>query len=447
MGVVSQIDVASKKQLIGVGVASAVILLIAIIVGATGPNVYDSIEQSAYQCTNGSHIWDPESCEGFQPASTPNAQWTTEISNINQLTRFWAISVTPYSNNLQNQTDLSLQLFVQVYGGQNNKPLYNTTTVAKIMCDTGYSECTSFTLVDEEVLLYDQYIVSIGLLNGQNIVGDVVFTVWRAHEKFSSFEIAVHLSWMIISSVGIILYLFFMRKYVSTKWSLEQKFLFILLLSLVLSNNPFFGFQFISQSAFFPFINSLFAILFLAAFSMYSLVILDRMRLESVENHMGPGYLLKGLLVLLFSVLGTTLFTWINLRDRKDPILGPATAVSGIQILFYFVTTSFVAILLWISMLVVMTAPTIANRKFLIPKFLFTAAPISIYVISLLAGIFAGTFGPLNPDALSTMYFTTLNNVFAMIIAYSYWPRESGNNTNNNANEEEQKLFGDDEQL
>ncbi|GAM28108.1 hypothetical protein SAMD00019534_112840 [Acytostelium subglobosum LB1] len=434
--------------MIAVAVTAGVLMVIAIIVGATGPRVYDSQSYSAYNCQNGSHVWSPPpACIGFQP-SQPGAIWIQEIDGITQLTRFWAVQLTPYSNNLVNNTIYNLQLSVQIYGGESSL-LTNTTTTMLIECPAGNGACTTFTLIDQQVLENEFYIVQVSLLNpNDNIIGDIVYSVWRAHEKFSSFEIAIHLTYMVLSSGLVIFYLYAMRTLSLSLWTFEQKFLFILLIALVLSNNPFFGFQYIVSGWFFPFLNSVFSIVFLCVFSLYSMTILDKMRLEYTQPGMGPGYILKLAVIGTFGALGIALFTWINLRDRKDPVLGPALAVNGIQVLFYFVSTIFIAILLWISMLVVITAPIVSGKRYLIPKFVFTSAPISIYVFSVIIGIFAGTFGPLNPTALSVMYFNTLNNVFTALIAYSYWPKITGNQQQAvTGNEEEQRLFGDDSQL
>jgi len=420
----TNIDVASTRKMIIFGVVCAVVLLIAIIVGGTGPKVYDSVTYNLYQCPNNSHAY-TDQCEGQNSLYSYTQPWEQEMPSVTTLSKFWSLQLTPYSYNTTQPTSELVTFSVLIRGIDENGDhvVRNETTSMTVYCGTGFSRCNTFTIIDEEIIDYRVYVVTLYISNSTTLfIGDCDFTAWKAHERFSSFEIGVHLTLMIISCFGIIIFLIGMRKYSLTSWTFEQKFLFALFFSLLLSNNPLFGLQYATQGWFLPFLNALFTILFLSTFSIYSLITLDRVRLEQIRTNWDISSICKCAVVGVFTILGIALFSWINVRDRRDPIIGPATSDGGIQILFYLVATIFICILLWILLLVIMTVPVAYGKSHLFLKFIFTAVPISVYVISIISGIFAGTFGPLNANALSVTYYNVLNNVFTAAIAYSYWP-------------------------
>ncbi|KYR02690.1 hypothetical protein DLAC_00149 [Tieghemostelium lacteum] len=437
---ITNLDVTSIRRLIIVGVVSVLALLIAIIVGATGPTVYDSQVFNLYQCPNNSHIYNVDTCQGIP--LTNNTQWEQVMPTVSSLSRFWSLQMTPYGNNLTSSvyTTIDIQVLIEVEVNANWTIISNETVNQIISCDSGYSKCNTITLIDDEKLDYNIYVVTVYLVNGTNIVGDIDFTAWKAHDQFSSFEIGTHLSLMIVSCVAVFVYLIAMRHYSLFVWTFEQKFLFLLFFVLILSNNPFYGLQYINDGWFFPFLNAFFSICFLSTFSLYSLFVLDRIRLEQSKFQMNMATIAKFIIVGIFALLGIILFTWLNIRDRKDPILGPAGSASGITGLLYLVATIFIAILLWIILLIIITVPVVQGKKYIITKFAFTAVPIIVYIISIFSGIFAGTFGPLNPTSLSVCYFNVLNNVFVAVIAYSYWP-SSNPFRSQQANSEEERLF------
>ncbi|EGC31269.1 hypothetical protein DICPUDRAFT_156902 [Dictyostelium purpureum] len=419
-GLLTNVDISSIRRLFIVGGICVVALLIAIIVGSTGPKVYDSDSYNLYQCENGTHIWSDSSCVGLQNLTNGNI-WSREMPEVSTLNRFWSLEITPFSNNLTQFTAENVTFLVTIKAlGSILLKSENTSQI--ILCDPGYGPCNTLTIIDEEVLDYVLYTVQISIVSESTAIGDINFTAWRAHDSFSSFEIGVHLTLVIISCIGIVGFLVAMRTYSLIKWTFEQKYLFAIFFVLLLSNNPLYGLQYATQGWFFPFCNALFSIIFLSIFSLYSLMVLDRLRTDTKETEWTFSTISKVVLVGIFTILGIALFSWINIRDRKDPIIGPATSQNGIQILFYLVATIFICILLWILLLVITSFPVAYAKKYNFAKFLFISIPILVYVFSILFGIFAGTFGPLNPTSLSVTYFNVLNNVFTAILAYSYWP-------------------------
>ncbi|KAN0022014.1 hypothetical protein ACTFIU_004168 [Dictyostelium citrinum] len=443
--IITNIDIISVRRLIAAGVFCFVALIVAIIVGATGPEVYESVSYNLYQCSDNTHIY-TTNCTGFQ-LYPGGGTWSQTLYPITSLNKFWALQATPYSNNLTSFTSEQVTFLVVIYDEQSNvvKSQNSTQTV---VCNTGFGQCNTFTLIDEEDLESIQYSVEISIVSeNTTVVGDIDFDVWRNNSSFSSFEIITHLTLLIISAIAIIGFLIAMRSFSLINWAFEQKFLFLLFFGILLANNPFYGIQYATQGAFFPFLNAFFDVIFLSIFALYSLMVLDRIRMESKKVEWDYSTISKIVVVVIFMILGLILFSWINVRDRKDPIIGSATSESGIQALFYLVATVFICILLWILLLVITAFPVAYARQYLFAKYLFTAIPIVVFVLSILIGIIAGTFGPLNPNSLSVMYFNVLNNVFVAIVAYSYWPNANPFHKGVMGSGEEQSLVYQDDEI
>jgi len=155
---------------------------------------------------------------------------------------------------------------------------------------------------------------------------------------------------------------------------------------------------------------------------MFSLLVIDKVRLEEMRPKLSLYHLPKLVMVTLFAVLGVTLFAWVNIRGRRDPVLGRPESVTGIVVLFYFEATTYIALLIWLGALIVMTIPVATSKPYLLTRFLFASIPTGVCVISVLVGIFAGSIGPLNANALSAAYFVTMYNLYIWILAYGYWP-------------------------
>jgi len=112
----------------------------------------------------------------------------------------------------------------------------------------------------------------------------------------------------------------------------------------------------------------------------------------------------------------------VDIRDSFDPILGHPNILSDIEVLFYIEATVYAGILIWLAVLVVMTIPVATAKPYLMTRFLFASIPTSFCIISILIGIFNGTFGPLNESTLSMVFFLTLYNEYVWLLTYGFWP-------------------------
>ena len=92
--------------------------------------------------------------------------------------------------------------------------------------------------------------------------------------------------------------------------------------------------------------------------------------------------------------------------------------------MYYFVVASFMFMIIWLIVLVVLTVPVVTQKQYLMTRFVFLAIPTCYVIMSLLIGMLAGTFGPLAREAREFAYYQTMWNVYLAILIVGYWPVE-----------------------
>jgi len=429
-----RVDVAPLKHFIIVGSIAGLVLIIAIIVGATGPKEFDSYTYYAYKCPNSNHTWDPSVCDGVQ-LSDNQSYWQQYVPAVTALNRFWSLQFMPFTDQL-GQISRDLQVEVEIYGkddpSQGVLPslLYYRNVTENVECDNDDgSGCQSIVIIDEQELTYSYYLIKLRFLNGGELpgdeapfLGDVKFVIWMGHGGFSSLELALRIVFLFVASVILIAFLWALRKVPMEEWAWEQRALVVMLLGLLALNNPFFGLQYVAKGWFFHFFDAVLNISFLCIFLCFGLLVLDKIRLEEVRMEIGKQHIPKFVVVGIFAILGIILFSWVDIRDSFDPILGHPSVISDIEVLFYIEATVYAGILIWLAVLVVMTIPVATAKPYLMTRFLFASIPTSFCIISILIGIFNGTFGPLNESTLSMVFFVVLYNLYVWLLTYGFWP-------------------------
>jgi len=428
-----RVDVAPLRHFLIAAGVSVVVIVIAIIVGATGPKEFDSVTFYAYNCPDRSHEWSP-SCTGVQLANN-ESWWQGDIPPVTSLNRFWALQFTPYT---PQKGHFERKLHAEVFLWGRDSPhagvpwslLYTRNTTEDVECEG--SECSDVTLIYEPELRYPYYLVRLRFLDGGAgfppdpaagpFLGDVQFTVWFGHTGYSSLELALRIVYLFTASVLLIAFLWHLRGVALEDWAWEQRALVLLLLGVLALNNPFFGLQYVAKGWFFHFLDAFLNIIFLSIFLVFGLLILDKIRLEEVRMPIGRQHIPKFVMVGIFAILGVVLFSWVDIKSDNDPIQGHPEAIDGIEVLFYIEATVYAGILIWLAVLVVMTIPIATTKPYLMTRFLFASIPTSFCIIAILIGIFNGTFGPLNESTLSMVFFLTLYNEYIWILTYGFWP-------------------------
>jgi len=205
------------------------------------------------------------------------------------------------------------------------------------------------------------------------------------------------------------------------------------------NNDPFFSFSYAVEGWFFPFLHSLFEILFMCVLVLTWLLVLDKIRKEESSPTWSVWHIPMLALIFSYAVLSLCLYAWISIRDAEDPVFG--TSVTGVIVLFYLTTTAWTIILVYACVLAALCIPIIENRSYLRARFFFFISPCIIAIMSIVVGIFTGTLGPLRRTSLSLVYFLFLYNVYAAVLAWGYMPPNHEKYAGSNPSETTRLVF------
>ena len=164
-------------------VAFFVALLICIIIGVTGPHVYDSRTVSAYDCPEGITIFDSNVCDGVD-LSKNGSVWSGEIRNLDKLNQELLLVAT-LNNALYSSTGIEKEIeFIVTISGRNNDNedwilLESSLEIhnRSIVCVDGSLFCRNSTLAHELFIKYSTFQFNVSILNAQSFLADVYFTV------------------------------------------------------------------------------------------------------------------------------------------------------------------------------------------------------------------------------------------------------------------------------
>jgi len=301
------------------------------------------------------------------------------------------------------------------------------------------AECTTFLLIYEDSIRYNDYKVIIALPDkkGSAFVGDVKFLLTFGHTSFSNMDIGLRITFLIL---GLVLFAFFIWTMYSislSEWAWEQRSVALLLVGLFSFNNPFYPITYAVHGWFFPFISSLFEVAFFCITLLFWLFMVDKLRRDELRVSFSWYHVPKLAVVAVFGILCLILFAWLSIRDASDPVYG--TSITGISVLFYLVAVLWIAIIVWVSVLVAMTIPVVSKKPYLMTRFVFFAVPTVICILSVVFG--AGSLGPLRRNSLSFVYYIFLFNTYVYILAWGYWPVKEGF-TDRNPSETTRLTFG-----
>jgi len=222
-----------------------------------------------------------------------------------------------------------------------------------------------------------------------------------------------------------------MRKIEFDEWAWEQRALTILLMSLLFLNNPFFALRFVVAGWFFHFLDALMQVCFNSVLLLFWLFMVDKIRLEEMKVIFRLQHVPKLIVVAIYAILSIVFYTWVNIHDETNPTFGVVNSVTGIQVLFYLVTAIFMALIVWLMVLVVLTVPVVTSKRYLLTRFLFLASPTIVAILSILIGFLANTYGPLNRTSLELAYYSVLFNVYIWVLTVGYWPISERYNLSN----------------
>jgi len=422
-----RVDVVENKNFIIATAIAIFVLIVAIIVGATGPDNYVRSITYAYDCPNNRHTWGPD-CGGKRMSL--NGTWYEINFQSTDLNDFWVLLVAPYlQKQVEEDTIHFFQARVNLYAQSDKDPNIwlnitgNNRHEERINCRKDGLKCDKFALVLERFIRHRTYKLQVQFPDQQmSWIGDVEFELLQGNIAYSKFEYGFRIAYGVLNIIFVVAFFMYYKSTGSTfvNWTYEQRAIIMFAIVLVSYNNPIFGIKYAASGWFFPFVNSLAEITFLCVASLFRILLATKIRNEENNYEFGLKEIPKVIVVAIMGIIGLILFAWTSIRDETDPVYG--YKVTAIRVLFFLVIFVWTAIAIWTIIIIIYTFKLVMAKRHLQRRYLFFAVPTVLCLISILVTIFTGSFGVLGRNSTQLIYFLTMENVYVLFLLWGYSP-------------------------
>ncbi|XP_012254361.1 transmembrane protein 181 [Athalia rosae] len=416
-----------KREFVMVFVAFFACFGLAVFIGLAGPPITSTTEQKAH--LNGSEM-----------ATGPYIMRTPALSTYSQ--QLWVIAKLSTSNTDNERYDESFQVSVSIDGQASDHravsilaPEAGHNRTRHLTCER--QSCEELVVVHLGFLDYSHYIITVRFHGLESFyqrytIRDLTFYFKNYNPAFTQIEIWFRLIFLLATFIVTCWFGLSLRKYPAHDWSIEQKWLSILLPLLILYNNPLFPMTFLVNSWVPGMLDAILQTTFLCAILMFWLCVYHGLRQN--ERRLATFYLPKLVVVGMLWGAALTLATWLRCTELEDPTYNYVLDTSnyyGFKVFFFAVGGVYVAYLL---LLILRAYSELRSMPYfdLRLRFLTLLAGVVAGVCTLVTarhfgtGVFEDSFA----SRLSTYYRTSaqfmalygLLNFYLYTMAYVYAP-------------------------
>ncbi|XP_014213991.1 transmembrane protein 181 [Copidosoma floridanum] len=301
-----------KREFVMVLVSFFACFGLAVFIGLAGPPITSMTEQRA-------HV------NASEKATGPFIMHTPPLSTYNQ--QLWVIAKLSTANNDDERYDKSFQVSVSIDGITVDKKIEHLLTpdgdhnrTRHLKCER--QSCEEIVVAHLGFLEYSHYVITVRFYGLESFhqrytIRDLTFYFKHYNPAFTQIEVWFRLIFLIITFVATCWFGNALRKYPIQDWSIEQKWISVLLPLLILYNNPLFPTIFLVNSSLPGMIDAFLQTTFLCAILMFWLCVYHGLRQNKWK--MITFYLPK--LLVVGSLWGATLLlaTWLRWSEMEDP--------------------------------------------------------------------------------------------------------------------------------
>lgn len=217
-----------------------------------------------------------------------------------------------------------------------------------------FSGCDEFVVFHLGYLDYHSYLAIVAMTNLNMLpkgveLDDVIFTFSHYSVSFSEVEIWFRFVFIVLTFMVSCIYANSLRKFPFRDWSIEQRWMSVLLPLLLLFNDPIFPLHFLMKSWVPGMFESMFRATFLAAILLFWLCAFHGIRVS--ERHLFSFYMPKIMLVGLVGISAFTLTTWQQYNELRDPAYQSKLDISnftGFKIFFFIIASIYLVYLIYL---------------------------------------------------------------------------------------------------
>ncbi|XP_026111177.1 transmembrane protein 181-like isoform X2 [Carassius auratus] len=300
--------------------------------------------------------------------------------------------------------------------------------------------CEEIIVLHLGYLNYTQYKISVSFRNLQDDLKDriknVTFAFKMYNATFSQVEIWFRFVFVVMTFIVTCVFAHSLRKFSMRDWSIEQKWMSVLLPLLLLYNDPFFPLSFLVNSWFPGALDAFFQALFLCALLLFWLCVYHSIRVQG-QRRLLTFYLPKLLVVGLLWLSAVTLGIWQTVNELQDPTYQYKVDIQNFQGMKVFFLLLVAVYVLYLLFLVLCACSELKNAPYtdLRLKFL-TALTLLVLVISVvilylrfgskaLQDNFVSELSTHYQNSAEFLSFYGLLNFYLYTLAFVYSPSRS----------------------
>ncbi|KAH8346581.1 hypothetical protein KR084_005485 [Drosophila pseudotakahashii] len=318
-----------------------------IVIGLTGPPITSTSSLTAQQILANTSLAHSPTVLGTGPFAMKSPLTTTYSQQL------WLIAKLVTDNNDDERYDKSFQVSVSIDGiNEQHKPqsvlgsgvAHNRTR--HLIC--ARNDCEEFTVMHLGFLDYAHYIITVRFYGLESFhqkynIRSITFYFKTYSPEFTQIEIWFRCIFLLFTFIVICWYAHTLRKYPIYDWSIEQRWLSVLLPLLLLYDNPFFPMIFLMNSWLPGMLDAILQATFLCALLMFWLCIYHGLRQN--ERSFVRFYLVKVIVVLPIWLCAIVLATWEKCNELRDPTYShfvDTKNYNGFKMFFYIACCMYV---------------------------------------------------------------------------------------------------------
>ncbi|XP_008552936.1 transmembrane protein 181 isoform X1 [Microplitis demolitor] len=332
-----------KREFVMVFVAFFACFGLAVFIGLAGPPITSTVEEKA-------------KLNATDMATGPFIMKTPALSTYSQ--QLWVIAKFSTSNTDDERYDKSFQVSVKIDGINEDDKL-----VSVLESETAHRNRTRHLKCERQVceelivahlgsLDYTHYILTVRFYGLEGFhqrysIRDLSFYFKNYNPAFTQIEIWFRLIFLLATFIITCWFGHSLKKYPMNDWSIEQKWVSVLLPLLILYNNPFFPMIFLINSWVPGMLDAVMQTTFLCAILMFWLCVYHGLRQN--DRRLLTFYLPKLLVIGSLWCSSLTLATWLRWTELEDPTYDYALDTSnyyGFKVFFFTVGFIYIAYLL-----------------------------------------------------------------------------------------------------
>ncbi|XP_062510830.1 transmembrane protein 181-like [Corticium candelabrum] len=402
-----------------------------VIVGTVGPTILKSQADSHPLGAHNSSQLDEQFSDFYSVG--PFILYPPSLSKFNQ--QLWLLSQITNQKHVQGSSmKITMEVQVQLSTESSDK----ATPYGKQINHNRIVECKE--VCDDLVIMHLGFIseqsyrveVTFARLANREFFGNVTFKWTYYNAAFTQLEIWFRFGFLVLAFLATCLFVYSLKKFTFRNWSIEQKWMSILLLFLCLYNNPLLPLSFLVSSWIPGMLDALFQATFLSGLLLFWLCAYHGIRQS--ERRFFKFYLPKLMIVFLIWLSAVTLASWQKYNELEDPGYNADLDTKnfmGFKVTFFVVIGLYVLYLLY---LVVRAFVEMINSSHFDIRFkflsglMFTVLAISIAITVLRFGNWS--LQPTFISGLTTQYnnsaeflaFYGLLNFYMLTMAFVYSP-------------------------